>query len=220
MNQTTKRILFTALTIVILVSACTPAPAPTQDPALVQEQINQAVELTIDAQNALATEQQAAIIPTNTPLPTQTEAAPPTPTLTVPTATAFVIVPATNTVAPVVSGGGGGGNVPVAPSPYACTVTNRKPADNTIFKPGEDFDIKWTITNTGTKTIRAGTDIKYSSGTQMTTVTFVELPELAPGASTTVIIDAEAPNKLGNYVMTWVVEGQLCFAYVAITVAK
>jgi len=215
MNQTTKRILFTALAMMILVAAC--APAPTQDPALIEEQINQAVELTVAAQNAQATEQQALIVPSNTPLPTQTEAVPPTPTLVLPTATPFVIVPSTNTVAPSVGGGGG---VPAVKPDYACGVSNSKPADNTVFKPGKTFDIKWTITNTGTKTIRAGADVKYFSGTQMTTVTFVELPELDPGESFTVIIDAKAPNKAGKYVMTWTVEGQLCFPYTAITVEK
>jgi len=217
MKQPTKRILFATLASIILLAACTPAPATTQDPAIVQDQINQAVDATLVAQNAQATEQQALIVPSNTPLPTQTEVVPPTPTL-VPTATAFVIVPATNTVAPVSSGGNGG--VVIAPADYACQVTTSKPADYEVFKPGNDFDIKWTITNTGTKTIRKGTDVKYVSGTQMTTVTFVELPELKPGASFTVILDAEAPKKLGNYIMIWTVEGQLCFPYTAITVQK
>lgn len=220
MNQPTKRILFTALTLVIIITACTPTAAPTQDPAVIQDQINQAVELTLAAENAQATEQQALIIPSNTPLPTQTEVVPPTPTLVLPTATPFEIVPATSTVVVSASGGGNSGNVPAVPLDYACGVTNRKPADNTVYKPGADFDIKWTITNTGTKTIRAGTDVKYFSGAQMTVVTFVELPELKPGESFTVIIDAEAPNKAGKYVMTWTVEGQLCFPYTAITVEK
>src|SRR5512134_3814382 len=80
MNQPTKRVMIFALALIILLAACTPAAAPTQDPALVQQLIEQAVALTVAAQDAQATEQQALIVPSNTPLPTQTEVLPPTPT--------------------------------------------------------------------------------------------------------------------------------------------
>ena len=215
MNQPIKRTLFFLLIAATLLAACAPAPsAPTQDPAVVQEQIEQAVEATIAAQNAEATEQQALIVPSNTPLPTQTEAVPPTETPSLPTATPFVIVPPTNTV--VVSSGGGS-NPPVQ-AEYACSVVGRTPADYTVFKPGEDFDIKWTILNTGTRNIRDGSDVKYSSGDDFALQNFVELPQLRPGERHQIIVDAEAPSRLGRYVMVWVVEGQLCFPYVAIEV--
>ena len=216
MNQTTQRILFTALAMIVLLAACAPASAPTQDPALVQQLIQQSVELTVAAQNARATEQQALIVPSNTPLPTQTEVGSFTPTQLLPTATPFVIIPPTNTV--VVSGGGGGGAV-VKPD-YACDSRDRRPFDNSSFKPGEPFDIKWTIVNTGTKTLRAGTDLKYFSGPHMSTIDRVELPELKPGDTHVVILDAFAPKEVGFHVMTWTVEGQLCFPYAAIFVEK
>lgn len=216
MNQPIKRTLFFLLIAATLLAACAPAPsAPTQDPAVVQEQIEQAVEATIAAQNAEATEQQALIVPSNTPLPTQTEAVPPTETPSLPTATPFVIVPPTNTV--VVSSGGGGSNPPVQ-AEYACSVVGRTPADYTVFKPGEDFDIKWTILNTGTRNIRDGSDVKYSSGEDFGLQDFVELPLLKPGERYQIIVDAEAPSRLGRYTMVWVVEGQLCFPYIAIEV--
>ena len=63
-------------------------------------------------------------------------------------------------------------------------------------------------------------DLKYNSGTQMTNRTRVELPELKPGAQFAVDFDAVAPTKEGTYIMTFVVEGQLCFPYVAIIVEK
>jgi hypothetical protein len=217
MNQPTKRALIFALAMMVLLAACAPA-APTQDPALVQQVIEQAVELTVAAQNAEATAQQALIVPSNTPLPTQTEVLPPSPTPLVPTATPFVIVPATNTVA-ASSGGGGGGTV-VRPQ-YACEATSRRPFDNTIFKPNDEFDIRWTIVNTGTRTLRAGLDLEYLSGPEMTgAVKFVELPELEPGESYEVIFDAVAPNQQGFHVMTWRVEGPLCFPYTAINVER
>lgn len=222
MYPSIKRIPFLLLAVVIVLAACAPAPtaAPTQDPAIIQQLIEQSVALTLAAQNAQATEQQALIVPSNTPLPTQTEAVPDTPVPVLPTATPFVIVPPTNTVVVSSGGGGGGGGNPAVQPDYACSVIARSPADYTVFKPGEDFDIKWTIVNTGKKNIRDGADVKYSSGEDFALKNFVELPLLKPGEKHQVILDAEAPSKLGRYVMVWVVEGQLCFPYVAIEVKK
>src|SRR5919197_504754 len=73
------------------------------------------------------------------------------------------------------SGGGGGGGTTTKPD-YACNPFPREPRDNTIFHPNDHFDIKWTIVNTGTKTMRAGLDLKYDDGPQMTNTTLVELP--------------------------------------------
>jgi hypothetical protein len=221
MNQPTKRVMIFALALIILLAACTPAAAPTQDPALVQQLIEQAVALTVAAQDAQATEQQALIVPSNTPLPTQTEVLPPTPTSLLPTATPFVIVPATNTAVVSSGGGGGGGVAPTAVQQYACQAVNRRPFDNEVFKPNDEFDIRWTILNTGTRTMRAGLDLEYVSGPEMTgTVKFVELPEIKPGDSYQVIFDAVAPGKPGSYVMTWRVEGPICFPYTAILVER
>jgi len=207
MNQTLKRILFSGMATIILLTACAPAAAPTQDPALVQQLIEQSVALTVAAQNA----QTAAAKPTDTPLPPPTEV--PTSTSILPTATPFVIVPPTQ----VSSGGGGGTTVK---KDYACDIIRRRPFDNTYFRPNDTFDIKWTIINIGTRTMRAGLDLKYFSGPEMSTVTRLELPELKPGDQYAVDLDGTAPAKQGFHVMTWVVEGQLCFPYVAIIVEK
>lgn len=214
MNQSTKRILFSIMAVIFLLAACAPAApaAPTQDPALVQQLIEQSVALTVAAQNAQTLEAQA-LIPaaTNTPLPTQTEAA-----SAIPTATPFVIVPPT--VAPVTGGGGGG--VPAPKPEYACDIINQKPFDNEVFKPNDDFDIKWTIVNTGTRTWAAGKDLKYFSGPEMTTTKFVELPQMKPGDQFSIVMDAKAPSKIGFHVMTFVLEGPICYPYVAINVEK
>jgi hypothetical protein len=213
MIQSIKRVLFSVMVVISLLTACAPAaPAATQDPALVQQLVEQSVALTVAAQTVQTLEAQA-LIPaaTNTPLPTQTEAAP-----ALPTATPFVIVPPTNT-AVVVSNSGGG--FPVVKPDYDCTVTVQKPLDNAVFKPNKDFDINWTIVNTGTKNIRAGTDLKYYSGPEMTAVTMIELPLLKPGEQYKVLLDAKSPKKEGLQVMTWMVEGQLCFPHIAIEVS-
>jgi hypothetical protein len=211
----TKRILFTTFSLIVLVSACLPQAQPTVDPQEVANQVATSVALTVSA--AQAQTQAAQPLATNTTLPTQTESAPPTATPIIPTATPFVIVPPTVTV--VVSGGGGG--VVVKPE-YDCTPVNNKPRDLTVFKSGNEFDIKWTIVNTGTKNIPAKHDVKYFSGTVLmkdTTDTFREIPvDIKPGDSFEIIIDAIAPATKGKHVMTWVVEGNMCYPYIAIIV--
>ena len=215
MNSSIKRVVFLLVAGILLVTACAPAPAPTQDPAVIQQQIQEAVALTVAAQEAeKAAEQPVMAEPTNTPLPTQTEAGPPTATPIIPTATPFTVVPPT--LAPS-TGGGGGGSAPVALD-YDCTSRDRRPYDNTYFKSNKQFDIYWTIVNTGTKSWPAGKDVKYFSGEKMTTTTRVELPAMDPGDTYEINLDAVAPQKQGFYVMTWTVEGQLCYPYVAIIV--
>ena len=217
MSVSKEKFLLGAMAVIVLLSACQPA-VPTQDPDDVANQVATSVALTVAAGNA---QTQSAVTPTgeatNTTLPTQTEegvVASPTPLETatpLPTATALSL--------PTSSGGGGGGGGSTQRE-YSCDTIRRRPLDNTSYRPGAPFDIKWTIVNTGTKTMVAGLDLKYNSGTQMTNRTRVELPELKPGAQFAVDFDAVAPTKEGTYIMTFVVEGQLCFPYVAIIVEK
>ena len=211
MSLLMKKTLISAVTMILLLSACAPAQ-PTQSPEDIANQVATSVALTVAAQNA-QTQAAASLVPepTNTTLPTQTEAAPPSPTPIIPTVTPVVL--------PTTASGGGGGGAITQPD-YACNPFPRLPRDNTVFRPNASFDIKWTIFNTGTKTMRAGLDVKYNSGTKLTSTTFVELPELAPGESTVVDFDAVAPDKEGTYVMTFIVEGGLCYPYTAIKVER
>jgi len=216
MNQSTRRIIFSSMAVIFLLAACAPAAtAPTQDPALVQQVIQQSVALTVAAQNAQTLQAQALVVVSNTPLATQTESAAPSATSLIPTATPFVIVPATQ--APVVSGGGGG--TTVKPD-YACDVIHQRPYDDTTFKPNDTFDVKWTIVNTGTKTWRKGLDLKYLSGPKMTSTGNIELPEMKPGDQFSIVLDGTAPADKGTKVMVWVLEGPICYPYVRIIVDK
>lgn len=209
MKQSNKRILFTALAIIFVLAACVPAAQPTVDPNEVANQVATSVALTVAAQNT----QTASARPTDTPIPPPTETPLPSPTLVPDLPTATVVVPPT-----VVSGSGGGSTT--IQQEYDCDIIRRRPFDNTFFRPGDEFDIRWTIVNTGTRNLRAGTDVKYSIGSQMVGVTFVELPEMKPGDQYEIILDAIAPATEGNHIMTWVVEGQLCYPYAAIIVEK
>ena len=213
MNISKDRILFSTMAVIFILAACVPAQPqlPTQDAGQVANQIATSVALTVAAQNT----QTEAARPTDTPPPTPTEVVAPTPTLAVEiaTATAIVVVP------PTVASGSGGG-VTTINKDYACDIIRRRPFDNTYYRPGDTFDIKWTIVNTGTRNIRAGTDLKFTIGTQMTGVTRVELPEMKPGDQYEVIFDATAPTTEGHHVMTWAVEGPLCYPYASIIVEK
>lgn len=211
MKPFTKRILFSAMAVIFLLGACAPAVQPTVDPDEVQNQVATSVALTVAAQNT----QDALARPSETPTLVPTETLVPSPTLVpdIPTATPVVVVPPT-----VVSGGGGGGAT--TQQEYDCDIIRRRPFDNTFFRPGDEFDIRWTIVNTGTRNLRAGTDVKFSIGSDMVGVTFVELPEMRPGDQYEITFDAVAPATEGNHIMTWVVEGQLCYPYTAIIVEK
>ncbi|HSL42988.1 MAG TPA: NBR1-Ig-like domain-containing protein [Anaerolineales bacterium] len=217
MSPSIKKIVFSAVAMIFVLSACMPAQ-PTQspvDPVEIENQVATAVALTVAAQNA-QTQAAASLVPqpTNTTLPTQTEANPPSPTAIVPTETSTPI-PAPTTA----SSGGGGGGTTIKPE-YACNPFPRLPRDNTIFRPNDTFDIKWTIVNTGTKNMRAGLDVRFNSGTRLTQISSVELPELEPGDQAVIDFDAVAPDKEGTYVMTFIVEGGLCYPYTAIIVEK
>jgi hypothetical protein len=208
-----RKFLIIAAALMLVLAAC----APGQSPEEVQAQIETAVALTIDAQNQIeeavamtVAAQQALVPPTSTPLPSATPGLPPTLTPIIPTITPFTVVPS--------SGGGGGGGGGVYVGEYSCDVIHVRPYDNTEFNQGQEFDIKWTILNNGTATWPAGYDLKYYSGPHMTTASLVELPEMAPGDQYSVIFDANAPDEHGFQVMTWVVQGKLCFPYTAIIV--
>jgi len=217
MSLSKKNILLFAMAMIVLLSACQPAQ-PTQNPSDTANQVATSVALTVAAQNAL-TQAAPTLVPqaTNTTLPTQTEVGTlPSPTPVLPTVTAVVL--ASPTV--VSSGGGGGGGGTSGKPDYACDTIHRRPLDNEIIRPNKTFDIKWTIVNTGKKTLRAGLDLKFNSGTKMTATNRVELPELDPGEQYNVDFDAVAPAKEGTYIMTFLVEGGLCFPYTAIVVEK
>jgi hypothetical protein len=209
MIQAQRRILLTMTALLFLFAACAPAqPTVTQEPVDISDEVATSVALTVAAQNTQTAE---AIPPaTNTPLATQTPEAPPTLTPILPTSTP--LAPPTATLGPA--------GTPLPRPEYACSAINRRPFDQTVFRPNAEFDIVWTIVNTGTKTMAAGLDLKYHSGPKMTTTSRVELPALKPGEQYTVDFDAIAPNKQGLHVMTYLVDGRLCFPYTAIIVER
>jgi hypothetical protein len=211
MSLSTKKFQFFAMATLFLLAACVPAQVSTPDPDEFARQVAISVALTVASQNLETAE--AAPVVTDTPVPTATLVVVDTPTAILHTATPFVFVPPTT-----VSGGGGGGGS-TRPQ-YSCDTIRRRPFDGTIFKPGDKFDIKWTIVNNGTKTLGAGLDLKYSIGTKLMADRIVELPELEPGEQFAISFDAVAPEREGTYTMAYVVEGGLCYPATQIIVEK
>lgn len=211
--KTSIRAIIILLALALSVGACAPAattdqPNPqvqnTQGSQDAQARVNTAVAQTLEVQNQVGTfvaqtvEAQAPATATSEPV-------------SIPTLTPFIIPSPTNR--PVTSSGG----APVKQA-YACDVIRLRPTAYTEIVHGQSFDIKMTVVNTGTRDWYAGYDYKYTGGAQMTTTTFVELPAMAPGDQYEVVLDAVAPSEKGNQTMTWMVQGQLCYGYVVITV--
>ncbi|MBO9368721.1 MAG: hypothetical protein J7555_08245 [Chloroflexi bacterium] len=215
------RLVLITFLLAALIAACGPAAvASPAAPQAVQGQVETLVAQTMQAQQTQQAVQDAiytAVAQTLTAQPTATPLPPtatplPTQPLVLPTLTP-VILP-TFTRAP--SGGGY-----VTPSPYSCAVLNKTPADNTVFKPNKDFDVKFWLKNTGTKRWDAGTDLLFSHGTNMlTSNTIYELQNNVPPGGTVgpFIFDAKSPNKEGTYVMVFKLQGGFCYPYVRIVV--
>jgi hypothetical protein len=203
--QSFRRTALMGLVAGAFVSACAPGLSPEQ----VQSLVGTGVAQTVEAQNNMGTAV-AQTVEAMAPASTATSS-PTLPSLTLPTLTP--IIP---TVTPFVISGGGGGGGGGGKAKYACEAWTVKPDDYEAFKPGDPFDIKWIITNTGSEDIWAGTDLGYYSGPRMTNHADIELPLLEPGDTYTLSADANAPLEKGTHVMTWRVQGGLCWPYVAI----
>lgn len=206
MNLNLKRLSLIVLAA-LLASGCGPGqqtPAATS----VSDQVATAVAATISAM-------QSATAGASTATPTLVPSLTPTPTPVVPTATPFVITPPTTTGGGGSSGSGGGSTKPT----YSCDPDiGKRPRDNSEYAPGDDFDVKWTIMNTGTATWPAGTDLTCFSGCGMTGYGGTELPEMKPGDKFSVLFEANAPAQSGFQVLTFKVQGGFCYPYVAIRV--
>lgn len=199
--------------VVLALSACSPTVAPADQSELIQNtptvdtqsQIILAVAQTIEVQNQISTAVALTTVAQYTPTPAPTATAE-----TIPTATLVVLPTPTAKVS-------SGGSAPVAGN-YACDVIHVRPGAGTELNRGQNFDIKMTVVNQGNRPWPAGYDFKYSGGSVMTNVTWVELPEMLPGAQYEIVLDAVAPSEYGTHTMTWKVEGNLCFGYVTIVV--
>lgn len=204
-----RKTMFILVALVFLVTACLPG----QNTQELESRVNTAVAQTMAVENRIANSVEQTVT-AQSPLASPTAAADAAFTFTeTPTPTPFII----DTFTPF----------PVSPTgtrvsrqaKYACAVINRRPFDLSEYNQGAKFDIKWTIVNIGSKAWVAGIDVKYYSGPKMATTNRVQIPKVMdPNDSYTIVMDAFAPNKKGRHVMTFAVDGPMCYPYVAIIV--
>lgn len=217
-------LLFAFLVLAMVVSACAPTPsAATPDVQQVANAIATAVELTVIARSTEMAQQETPTeaLPTATFTATNTPILPPT---AVPTITPFVL--------PTTSGGGGGGGGGSSQTDQLdCAIVAQKPYDGQfVYKPGDSFDVKWTIKNTGSKTWLTGWSFQYfwdSGGRISPTANFTLPNDVKPGETITLTIEVIAPQVSGRekqtFVEQWAIVGygvKFCRPYIAIFVQK
>jgi len=188
----------------MLIAGCnTPAAqAPTPDLDAIRTQSAQTVvaNLTVQAaQNPSSTPLPAAVA-TDTPLPpTETLAATEIPVLPTPTAPVFMTatkVPSSGSYYPA----------PTKPTgPDAAQLVSQKFEQSSVFSPGEDFDMVWTIKNVGTKRWNLDYYLKYESGTQFDKKNTIAYPNHSAniGQTADFLIDCVAPTTPGSYTTYW-----------------
>jgi hypothetical protein len=203
MNQSAKQILSFLIAATFLIIACGFGQSENNSEQFENLVVTSVAETLTAFPTSLPT-------PTDTPSPTPTEVVPTIQFTAMPT---FVLPTST----PVNS----------AKTDYVCNVTDQKPFDDTEFRPGDSFDIKWTIVNTGAKKWENETYLEYQDGPEMTDKTQIELPNLKPGGKYDVVLDATAPSEAGMQVMVWAVVGPgtikdsvywMCYPYIRIIV--
>ena len=89
---------------------------------------------------------------------------------------------------------------------YACSLLSQSPKDWAKMKPRQDFDMRWTVLNTGSKTwTQNGTDYKYIRGAAMHThgATFDMPKNVAKDGKIALYVDMNAPKSKGTYVTYW-----------------
>jgi hypothetical protein len=196
------------LFIFVVVTACAPfQPAPASESQLPQGAVETSVAATlVVAQSQVETMVAATLdaMTTDVPLATATDSFTPTsePTATVvqiteePTFTPFPPTPTLSI---------GFARTPVKKE-YACSVFSQKPKDYVVMSPRQDFDMRWTLFNAGTRAwTQHGTDYKYVRGSKLHKYAdVVDLPrDIGPGGRIEIVVDMVAPKEKGTHVTYW-----------------
>jgi len=78
------------------------------------------------------------------------------------------------------------------------------PPDNTVFAPGEEFTVTWTLENTGTSTWNNNYTIEFAADEQMGAEDKYFIPiDVPPNTSVQVSADFVAPDSEGMIRSTW-----------------
>jgi hypothetical protein len=203
----TRYVLLTIIFILVL-TACGPFQAtPATEPQLPQGAVETSVAATLAVMESQVESMVAATLdalPTDVPLATATDSLPPTnePTATVVQITespTFTPIPPTPTLSAFVG-------KPTAVREYACSVFSQKPKDYVVVGARQDFDVRWTLLNTGTKAWTVhGTDYKYVRGPRLHKYADIYdiAKDIGPGGRIEIVVDMIAPKEKGTHVTYW-----------------
>ena len=202
-----------ALVLLVTTAACSltnttvPLP-PTLSAEDMQATVNAAATISIQtiAANLTST---ALALPTDTPEPSAT------PTLRPSSTVAPTNTPPAATVTPIITRAPTRTHTPVQ-SPtntqqptsegYNCTIMAVSPAADTVIGAGNDFDVRWTLKNSGSQTWdNADVDYRWYSGDKLHTGNDIYdmAADVAPNATVDIVIDVKAPTTVGTYGATW-----------------
>ena len=168
MNKPRNSLLTGTIVLLLAMLACNP---PTPQPMSTQ-----------GAPTATIAQQASGGNPTDTPVPTLTDAP------------ASTEVPVTDTPAPTVC---------TFDSGFVADVTI---PDDTVFLPNTAFIKTWRIQNTGSCDWEPGTKLVYFSGDQMGGPPSVDVPPTAVGASVDISVNFTSPGAPGTYRSNWQVQ--------------
>ncbi len=138
--------------------------------------------------------QAPASTPTSAPPPTSTSTPTNTPTQTpvkTPTPSPTPLEKATPTL------------TPTPQTPSAAFVADVTIPDGTVMMPGQSFTKTWRLVNNGEVNWGEGTQLVFSSGTQMGGESPVPVPDTAPGQTVDISVDMVAPTTVGDYTGNW-----------------
>ena len=111
---------------------------------------------------------------------------------------------------------------------YFCTLVSQSPADETVFKTGETFEMSWEVQNIGEKTWTAADSaaIKVGAVVDQPLSTVDTLPltsDVANGENYVVTVSMTAPNIVGQFGEYWTImlgEETVCYFYNVIQVQE
>ncbi|MCW5888496.1 MAG: hypothetical protein KIT07_10275, partial [Anaerolineales bacterium] len=105
-------------------------------------------------------------------------------------------------------------SVPAVGCYQAYFVADISVPDNTQMTKGQTFTKTWRIRNNGTCTWTGDFDIVYTSGTNLASVSSVDLPkEVKPGETVDISIPMTAPSSDGSYRSSWVIKASNGYSF-------
>jgi hypothetical protein len=185
------------LTAVLTLAACGPSvePEPTPD----ADMIRTAAVMTVEAELT----QQALMNPT----PTQTNTPEPTATSDIPTLMPLSLETQTTDAGAALPGQAGATQAappPAAGAPDKAEWISNSPTDGSVLQPGQKFEIKWVVKNSGTTTWTTDYTVRFFSGNIPTDKSLYNLrAETKPGGTVEIIVSATAPTAAGDYYTWW-----------------